>query len=449
MRSLLFPLIFPALLATVLQGCGGSDGDSPLPDSGPNPPASAWSEPQLLASLPDAPIANIELARANPGGGVSLSWSSVTSGATRHGFVESKAQGTGTVSELPDARSLYGWAWDAAGPTSALGVREASGAQLAEMATWQRVPPAWAAPVPVPPGLFAAPINLSGAARAGGSAIQLVQLRPLADILVTSLGLLRYVPGQGWSAPQVIGNGIESSSNPQVAIGPQDEALVASQAGWRTFTPAAGWSALRAWPFSTGAGFFVQALQADDAGNYYLAAVRCPTSNNPASCDPVVAKYSPAAGWEDPTPIAPGAGFVQVKLHASPAGHLVAWYFTSNGILVPSRVELRVVVRWPGIGWSPYTALAPLQEEFFATAAFVAQDSGRVAGAWNFGRGRIEGAVYTPGVGWSTPQVIQQGPQALTFGRIGVVLDQGVPTAVWGVSPVEGQSSSFYQSRLH
>lgn len=430
----------PAIFALVLFGCGGGGGgDSGPPPSNPNPdpPPAAWSESQLLATVQVA-TADIELVRANPAGGVLLSWSSYASNTSRHGFAES-AQSGGRVTELPDAALVTGWAWDASGPSSAVGWRDPVGLKSAEMATWLRLASIWPAPVSVP----AVPLSrLPGAARAAGSAIQLLSLGN------GQLGVLRYVPGDGWGAPLAIG-GPDETNGPQVAIGPHDEAMVASPAGWRTFTAANGWSALRPWPFPTGAIFEAQALEADTAGNFYLAAVRCPLPNNAASCDPVVARYSPVTGWEDPNSVAPGAGWVRLNLHASPAGHLVAWYFVPGKFFFPSQAELRVVVGQPGGGWTPYAVLAPLQDEFWTPAAsFVALDSGRVVGAWNYGGGRIEGAVYSPGIGWSSPQTIQQGPQAITFGRLGVVMDQDVPTAVWGVGPIDATSTTFYQSRF-
>jgi hypothetical protein len=349
--------------------------------------------------------------------------------------VESTPSG-GIVSEVPEAFLLTGWTWDASGPTSAVGWRSPVGPKAAETATWLRSASAWSAPVSVP----SSPLDQSSsAARASGTAIQLQLLGN------GQLGMLRYVPGQGWGAPLAFGGPDEQGV---VAIGPQDEAMLVSPVGWRTFTAANGWSALRAWPFPTGAVFVPQALQVDGAGNFYVAALRCALPKDPKSCEPVVAKYAPATGWEDPSPIAPGAGFVGINLHVSPGGHLVAWYFVSDGLLIPSRVELRAVVRQPGGAWSPQALLAPMQEEFWASASFVAQDSGRVIGAWNFGYGQVEGTDYSPRAGWSGPQIIQQGPRAITAGRIGVVLDRDVPTAVWAIGPAAATSTSFYQSRF-
>lgn len=432
--SQLFRLV-PAVSALVLYGCGG--GSSLPPPDNPNPPPAAWSEPQLLATAQVA-TAEVQLVRANPAGGVLLSWSSYASNTARQGFAESTQSG-GRVTELPEALNLTGWAWDDAGPSSAVGVRDPVGSTNAEAATWLRSASGWSAPVTLRAGTS---FMLAGAARAAGSAMQL-----LYRAIDSPLEVMRYTPGEGWSAPLAIG-GPDETGGPQVAIGPHEEAMVASPAGWRTFTAANGWSALRPWPFPTGAIFEAQALEADGAGNFHMAAIRCPVRGDVKSCEPFVARYSPVTGWGEPTAIAPGAGYVLLKLHVSPAGHLVAWYFVPGPFFFPAQSELRVVVGQPGGGWTPYAVLAPLQDEFWPTASFVALDSGRVVGAWNFGRGRIEGAVYSPGTGWSSPQTIQQGPQAITFGRLGVVMDQDVPTAVWGVGPIDATSTTFYQSRF-
>jgi hypothetical protein len=122
-RRPLFQFV-PALFALALHGCGGGGGGGDSPPNNPNPPVAAWSEPEALATAQGVSRADIGIVRADPDGGVLLSWSSYMPYATRHGFVEKSLETEGKVSELPDVSLLTGWAWDASGPSAAIGARD-------------------------------------------------------------------------------------------------------------------------------------------------------------------------------------------------------------------------------------------------------------------------------------------------------------------------------------
>jgi len=431
-------------------GGGGGGGGSAPPVDPPPVPAVQWSAPVELGELPELYRPGVGTVRARASGGAVFDYAGYADAALasrRQAFFqfETTALGIDSPGITP---TFAAWTW-LDRPSSALGVGTINGQAVVQ--SWQYFPSAgrsfWLTPVTLDTTGYVGASVAAADARAGGMGMVVLALSSpgsgTATLAVTTS------TNATWSTPTVLG---ASLGEYRMAMGPDDSALLVSNSDFRTYSRAGGWSAPRALPFALpGVNVRPDAVAADAAGNFYLAAVRCAPPAQAATCRPVVARYESATGWGSLEEFGLQGDTGILQMNVSPAGQVIVWSWRPGPFLVPNRAELWAAVRWPGVGWSPATVLAPMQDVFLQQASFVAEDSGRFSGGWNTGLGRVEAAVYTPGPGWGSTRLLQQVPvqYGSAIGNIGAVLDaKGPPTLVWAGPKGTTGDAGFYRSVL-
>jgi hypothetical protein len=328
-------------------------------------PAGGWEAPVTVAALGPNAAAQVKVAVNDLGHAVVL-WQQATAGvdtvwATSYTPVEGwKTQVRLDVDNVASYSPL-GLAMDAAGNAIALWRHDIAGSGGWSGIFHSRFVPAagWTTAAPLALGAnVTAAFNPSVGFDAAGNAVAVWMQSGIAGSNVASA---RWVPGNGWTATEVIESGADAASFPQVAV----NANGAAAAVWLQNG--------RVW------------------------------SN----------RYTPGAGWGNVVPAdAAGQPPVDPQVAIDGSGNLLAIWRQSDG----TRQRIWANRSTAGGGWGTAAAISAAGVEGY-DPALAGNASGRGVAVWRsfdpaVGRYTATAAVFTPAGGWGAAQAIEPTEQS-------------------------------------
>lgn len=234
------------------------------------------------------------------------------------------------------------------------------------------------------------------------------------DGTANSIFVNRYSAASGWiGAEAVEANDTAGVEAPQVALSPNGDAVVLwAQSGvftdhWASvYTSGAGWGPATMIQESSGPN--------NDTGGYGVAtlpqgkAIAVWSQANGSSKDLWSNIYAPGSGWASPQTIVSNATSPELPAIAADAlGNVVAVWHQGTGV-VGGLYANRYAV---GSGWGTAQPIAPAYVPSTEPVRISSSPAGDAVAAWSAdsaGHNSILANRYTPGIGWTPPELLER-----------------------------------------
>jgi hypothetical protein len=254
----------------------------------------------------------------------------------------------------------------------------------------------------------------------GNAIVVLYRREPGLTTMIASVLASRYVPGAGWSAPELIETSAASAQDAQLVVSPDGTATVAwvDTSGdsilYNRYQPGSGWGAAEA--LRSGAGEPTRPRLAAGPGGVVFATWE---EFDSASWLRRVwtRRFVPGTGWAEPESIELEGNQwgTNSEIAALPDGGaiLVFLELTATGNLV------RATRFTPAAGWGPIETLGSA-----VTPPSLAIDAaGDAFAAWAFSNGTVSDVHvirYAPGIGWGSVSLVESSDVNASFPRVAV-----------------------------